>query len=178
MRSRYKITEKNGIYFVTSTIVEWMPVFTTQKYFDIVIQSLKFCKDQKGLKLSAFVILDNHFHLIVSGPELAATLSSLKKFTAKEIITQLKQDNKHWLLSQLAFYKKRNKTASDYQVWQEGVHPQLIINPEMLVQKTEYIHYNPVRHGLVYMPEHWRYSSSRNYSLGDHSVIQINELPI
>ena len=178
MRSRYKITEKNGIYFVTSTIVEWMPVFTIQKYFDIVIQSLRFCKNQKGLKLYAFVILDNHFHLIVSGPELSSTLASLKKFTAKEIIAQLEQDNRHWLLNQFAFYKKKSKTESNYQVWQEGIHPQLIINSEMLVQKIEYIHYNPVRLGLVDTPEHWRYSSSRNYSLNDYAVIQIDELPI
>jgi hypothetical protein len=31
MRSRYKITEKDGVYFVTSTIVEWIPVFTSKK---------------------------------------------------------------------------------------------------------------------------------------------------
>ncbi|NUO10371.1 MAG: transposase [Candidatus Brocadia sp.] len=178
MRSRYKIIQKEGIYFVTSTVVEWIPIFTTQKYFDIIIQSLKFCKDYKGLKLYAFVILDNHFHLVVSAPELSNTLTSLKKFTAKEIITQLGQDNRHRLLIQLAFYKKRYKTKSDYQVWQEGVHPELIMNNEMLFQKIEYIHYNPVKRGLVDMPEHWRYSSSRNYLANDHSIIQIDELPV
>ena len=176
MRSRYKIIQKEGIYFVTSTTVEWIPIFTTRKYFDIIIQSLKFCKKHKGLKLYAFVILDNHFHLIVSAPELSDTLASLKMFTAKEIVMQLKQDNKQWLLNQLAFYKKINKTKSDYQVWQEGVHPEWILNNEMLIQKAQYIHYNPVRRGLVEMSEHWLYSSSRNYLLNDHSVIQIDEM--
>ncbi|MBM4067104.1 MAG: transposase, partial [Planctomycetes bacterium] len=70
------------------------------------------------------------------------------------------------------------ETESDYQVWQEGIHPQLILNEEMLMQKIEYIHYNPVRHGLVDAPEHWRYSSSRNYLLNDHSVIPVDELPL
>jgi len=178
MRTRYKIIEKNGIYFITSTIVEWIPIFTSQKYCDIIIQSLKFCKEFKGLKLYAFVIMDNHFHLIASAPELSNTMASLKKFTAKEIITLLKQDNKEWLLSQLAFYKKRYKTESDYHVWQEGIHPQVILNPEILIQKIEYIHYNPVRRGLVDDPRHWRYSSFRNYSTNDHSLIRIDELPV
>ena len=142
------------------------------------MQSLKFCKETKGLRLYAFVIMDNHIHLIVKASELSGTMASFKKFTAKEIIGQLKHDNKQWLLGQLAFYKKKYKTESDYQVWQEGIHPQMILNEEMLMQKIEYIHYNPVRHGLVDAPEHWRYSSSRNYLLNDHSVIPIDELPL
>jgi len=56
------------------------------------------------------------------------------------------------------------------------VHPEWILNNEMLIQKAQYIHYNPVRRGLVEMPEHWLYSSSRNYLLNDHSVIQIDEM--
>lgn len=178
MKTRYKIIDKNGIYFITSTTVEWMPIFTSQKYFNIIIQSLKFCKETKRLKLYAFVIMDNHFHLIASAPELSNTMASLKKFIAREIIVLLKQDNKEWLLSQFAFYKKKHKTESDYQVWQESIHPQWILNNEMLIQKIEYIHYNPVRRGLVDAPEHWRYSSYRNYHLNDHSLIQIDELPI
>ncbi len=107
MKSRYKITEKNGVYFLTSTIVEWLPVFTSQAYFEIVTKSLKFCQQNKGLLLYAFVILDNHFHLIAAAPEMAATIASLKKFTAREIIALLQCEHKDWLLNQLAFYKKR-----------------------------------------------------------------------
>ena len=176
MRSRYKITLKEGIYFVTSTIVEWLPIFTSKKYFDIIIQSFHFCKDHKGLRLYAFVILDNNFHLVVFAPKLSETLSSLKKYSAHQIIEQLQKDNKDWLLNQLAYYKKRHKTKSTHQVWQEGFHPQLITHRDMLVQKIEYIHYNPVKRGLVDLPEHWRYSSARNYSNEDHSIIRIDKL--
>ncbi|MGR3176937.1 MAG: transposase [Candidatus Anammoxibacter sp.] len=89
MRTRYKIIDNEGIYFITSTIVEWIPVFTTQKYSDIIIQSIKYCKEHKGLKLYAYVILDNHFHLVASAPELSSVVASLKQFTAREIIAQL-----------------------------------------------------------------------------------------
>jgi len=51
MRTRYKITEKNGIYFIISTIVEWMTIFTSQKYCNVIVESIKFCKETKGLKL-------------------------------------------------------------------------------------------------------------------------------
>ena len=103
MRTRYKITQEDGIYFVTSTIIEWIPVFTSKVYFDIVIESVKFCRTNKGSKLYAFVILDNHFHIIISGENLSRILGALKGFTSRQIIERLKVDNKKWLLNQLAF---------------------------------------------------------------------------
>ena len=145
MRSRYKISEENGIYFVTSTITEGLPVFTSEKYFKIMVRSLHFCKENKGLKLHAYVILDNHFHLVASAPDLSKTMTSMKNYTAHEIIKQLKEDKKDWLLNQLAFYKKRHKKESTHQIWQEGYHPQVLIDENMLIQKIDYMHHNPVK---------------------------------
>lgn len=159
---------------MTSTIIEWLPIFTSDKYFDILINLLKYCIDQKSLKLYVYAILDNHFHLIVSAPKLAEVISSVKKYSAKMIIKQLKHDNKEWLLNQLTYRKKAYKMASNYQVWQEGAHPVLISSLDVFRQKAEYIHHNPVRRGLVDQPEHWRYSSARNYILDDHSIIKID----
>ena len=174
MRDRYKITEKDGVYFITSTIVQWLPVFTNSGYFEIITDSLRFCIKNKALKLYAYVILDNHFHLVVSSPQFSDTIAALKKFTARNIIEQLKHDNKEWLLNQFAFYKKSYKSESTYQIWQEGVHPVLISSTEMLTQKIEYIHHNPVRRGLVDLPEQWRFSSARIYIFNDHSIIEVN----
>ena len=178
MRSRYKISEENGFYFATSTITEWLPVFTSERYFEIIVSSLQFCIENKGLKLYAYVILDNHFHLVVSAPDLSKTMTSMKKFTAHEIIKQLKEDKKEWLLNQLAYYKKRHKKGSIHQVWQEGFHPQLLVTEEMLIQKINYLHKNPVKRGFVDSPEYWRFSSARNYLLNDHSIIEVEVLSV
>ena len=59
--------------------------------------------------------------------------------------------------------KLAHKTKSKYQFWQEGSHPQEVTNEEMLIQKIEYIHNNPVRREYVDDPKCWRYSSARNY---------------
>jgi putative transposase len=174
MRDRYTFLEKEGIHFITSTIVEWLPVFTHGSYFMIIVDSLRFCQMKMDLIIYAYVIMDNHFHLIASSPDLSKTMASLRKFTANQIIKQLDADNKRWLLNQLAYYKKNYKTDSDHQVWQEGVHPELIQSQEMFVQKAEYIHKNPVKRGLVDAPEQWRYSSARNYLFNDYSVIEVD----
>ena len=174
MRDRYKIYEQNGIHFLTSTINKWLPVFTSNTYFDIVINSLQSCIDNKEFQLYAYVILENHFHIIASSPHLSTTVASLRKYTARKIIEHLRKDNKTWLLNQFEFYKKRYKKKSQYQIWQEGIHPKLIQTKEMLFQKIEYIHYNPVLRGYVNVAEHWCYSSARNYLNDDHTILKVN----
>jgi putative transposase len=89
IRSRYRITLPELPHFVTSTVVEWLPVFTSSDYCDILVRSLLHCREHKGLKIYAWVILDNHFHAILAGPELARTIADLKKFSAHEVLRQL-----------------------------------------------------------------------------------------
>lgn len=140
---------------------------------DIVIASLTFCREQKRLRLHAYVILDNHLHLMVSSENLSQVIRDFKRHTAKEILAVARQDNKQWLLKQFEFFKGAHKGESQHQVWQEGFHPQAITGEEMLRQKLDYIHYNPVRLGLVDRPEDWRYSSARNY-FGQEGVLEID----
>ena len=51
---------------------------------------------------------------------------------------------------------------------------EVIRSEKWFFQKLNYIHNNPVKAGLVEMPEDWSYSSGRNYINGDHSVIKID----
>jgi putative transposase len=69
-------------------------------------------------------------------------------------------------------FKRSHKTESRYQVWEEGSHPQLIESEIMMRQKLDYIHQNPVKRGYVDQPEHWRYSSARNYA-GQEGLIEV-----
>ncbi len=163
MRSRYKIVENNSIYFMTSTIIEWIPVFTKKKYFDIIVQSLSYCRQKKSLKLFAYVVLDNHIHFIASADNLSQIVRDFKSYTAREIIKTAMSDNRKWVLNQFKYFKKKYKKDSEYQVWQEGFHPQIITSEEVLKQKVEYIHNNPVKNGVVEEAEHWIYSSAKNY---------------
>jgi REP element-mobilizing transposase RayT len=164
MRTRYRITDGNYPFFVTTTTVAWIPVFTRKPYLEVLINSLNFCRQHKGLKIFAYVIMDNHIHLVVSGEKLSDILKEFKSYTAREIVRLAGEENKIWLLNQLQFHKHENKMESLHQVWQEGFHPKQIYSEEVLRQKVEYLHYNPVRAGLVARAEDWFYSSARNYA--------------
>ncbi len=175
MRSRYKILNNEGLFFVTSTVVEWLPVFTNEKYFRIMTDSISFCRQNKGLKVMAYVILDNHFHMICKDDKLSDTMRSLKGFTADKIIECLKEEKKNWLLNQFSFYKKKHKSETNYQIWQESFHPQEILTDDILQQKVDYIHLNPVKRGYVTEPEHWKYSSAGYYTNGKIGPVIVDE---
>ena len=81
-----------------------------------------------------------------------------------KLSTCWKQQGASVLLKQLRLLKLPHKTNSTYQVWEEGSHPQQIGSDEMMLQKLEYIHDNPVKRGYVDQQVHWRYSSARNYA--------------
>ena len=76
------------------------------------------------------------------------------------------------LLEELRFFKLRHKADQTHQLWQESSHPQQIQNDEMMLQKLEYMHHNPLRRGYVDDPTHWRYSSARNYA-GMKGLIEV-----
>jgi REP element-mobilizing transposase RayT len=161
-RSRYKITDNTAPHFVTFTVLHWIPIFTNPATVNIIFNSLKFLQ-KEGLKINAFVILENHMHFILQSDNLSKDIQRLKSFTAKKIINFLQQKNIKTILEQLAFYKKSHKNQTHYQLWQEGCHPEIISTVGMMRQKIQYIHDNPVKRGYVDFSEHWRYSSYRNY---------------
>ena len=175
MRSRYTIGDPEATYFITCTVVEWIPIFTRKPYLDILIDSLQFCRQYKGLKIYAYVILDNHLHLVVAGNRLKDIIRDFKSYTAKRIISLLEEERKTWVLNQLQYYKKATKTESLYQIWQEGFHPKEIISEEMLEQKIDYLHNNPVRIGMVEEPEYWVYSSARDFA-GEEGILELDAL--
>jgi putative transposase len=166
MRSRYRVLELEQAHFITGTTVAWLPIFTTAARCDILVEAFEYCRRHKALKLYAWVILDTHFHAIVAAPILARVLADLKRHTARRIIEQLEAERCNWLLRQLREHRAPHKIESEHQVWQEGSHPQAVMSDEMMFQKLEYLHNNPVKRGLVASPEHWRYSSAHEWLPG------------
>ncbi|HEV2948760.1 MAG TPA: hypothetical protein VGX70_15405 [Gemmataceae bacterium] len=163
-RTRYRIFEDTQPHFLTSTIVGWLPVFTRPETVEIVLDSWRFLQQNQRLTLFGYVVLENHIHWIASAVDLSKEVANFKSYTARRIVDLLVEHRAETLLRQMRYHKKRHKIDQLYQLWQEGNHPQQIQNDEMMVQKLEYIHNNPVKRGYVDDPVHWRYSSARNYA--------------
>ncbi|WP_310441812.1 REP-associated tyrosine transposase [Sulfurimonas sp.] len=171
-RSRYEICEPTHPHFVTCTILHWIPIFTRVETTNIIFESLKYLQETDNLKLYAYVILENHLHLVVSSDDIGKSMRKFKAHTAKEILKLLQDKDVKTILEQLAFYKKAHKKETTYQLWQEGIQPKLIKDDKMMIERINYIHQNPVKRGYVDEAKFWRYSSARDYE-GVNGLIDV-----
>lgn len=176
MSTGYKIEEKEGAHYLTFQIVGWVDIFTNQVYRDVVIESLKYCQQNKGLNLFAYVIMSNHIHLLAQSEirDLSGFIRDFKNFTGKQFLQLMEErteSRKEWMKMVFGYHGK-NKPKQTYQIWTHENHAEHIYSQKFIEQKITYIHNNPVRAGIVEKPEYYLYSSARNYADLD-SVIDI-----
>ena len=84
------------MHFVTFTVHQWADVFTRSIYVDILLDNLTYCQKHKGLKIYAWVIMNNHCNLIINADNnnLSDIIRDLKKFTSKAIFKAIEKNDK------------------------------------------------------------------------------------
>ena len=159
------------LYFTTTTVIDWMDVFTRPQYKHIVVESLGYCQENKGLDIYAWVLMTNHLHMIVGirgENTIGDLLRDFKKFTSKKIVKAI-QDNqqesrKNWMMNRFWFRGANDKKITNYRFWLEDNHVEQLYSYDFYKQKLDYIHLNPVRQEIVQDPSDYLYSSARNYA--------------
>ena len=174
---RYLISDQHATYFLTCTVIHWIDLFTRQVYRDIVVDSLNFCIKEKHVNIYSWVIMSNHMHLIanVDPPgRMSDFLRDMKKFSSKKCalhIASTTESRRDWLLDKFAFEARRTGRADKYKIWTDSNHA-IDLTHLPIMQKINYIHENPVKAGLVEYPEHYLYSSARDYA-GQKGLVDV-----
>lgn len=121
-KSRYKITKPKSPHFMTCTVLHWIPVFTRPETVVILLNALQFLL-QDGMKIYAYVILENHMHLIAQSRQLDKDIARFKSYTDKKLINYLDKKNVTTILEQLAsaFPRRSVGTRKNMLPWSEGV---------------------------------------------------------
>ncbi len=180
MSEKYKVGESAIPHFMTITVIDWVDLFTRQEFRDILIESLKYCIENRGLSLNAYCIMSNHIHLIASSQnsDLNFIIRDFKKHTSKQLITAINKTNesrKVWLLKKFKFAADRVKRGRNYKIWKDGFHPVELNTNMMLEERLDYVHNNPVDAGIVWSPEDYVYSSASNYQ-GKETILKVEFL--
>src|SRR5262245_28411136 len=123
MRDRWRFFEGRYPYFLTCTIVGWLPVFTRMAAVQIVADSWKYLQEKRGAAILGYVIMENHLHWIAKLPAPGTDVGDFKSFTARKIIDLLIDKGERDLLGQLEHHKDPRRIDRQYQLWQEGSHP-------------------------------------------------------
>ena len=143
--SNYKrIYIPGGTYFFTLVTYRRKPVFAEKSNIAALRHAMQKVQIAKRFHIDAIVILPDHLHSIWRLPENDVDYSGrwreIKKATSREI-------------------NGRSNRANERPVWQRRFWEHLIQDEEDWRRHMDYIHYNPVKHGLVTRPADWRWSS-------------------
>lgn len=165
---RYQIVEGIGLYFVTFTVVEWLPVFVSESACKIISESFNFCTRNKSLRVQSYVIMPTHLHAILfdqdfNSERLKRTLNSFRKFTGRQSVDHCMEHSPRCFIETL---KKNAGEDRQHRFWQPTQHPEGITSEKYWKQKTDYLHWDSCRAGLVHAPEDWRFSSASFWLTG------------
>ncbi len=167
MSERRKANVEGALYFITITVVGWIDVFTRKELADEMVKQMAWSQQNKGLKLFAYVIMPSHLHFVAfrdGGGLMSDLLRDLKSYSAKcllKLVEELPNESRReWLLHMFQFYAKYQSQNEKYMFWQKTSHPTELWSPQVIEQKINYIHNNPVVAGIVTEPEHYWLSSA------------------
>jgi REP-associated tyrosine transposase len=107
---------------------------------------------------------------VARNENLSDILRDFKKFTSKQIIAAIEKNKyesrKEWMLRIFLEQGSKNSRNKICQFWRQNNQPQELYSPKFFFQKLNYIHNNPVIAGIVEKPEHYLYSSAKDYFEG------------
>ncbi len=181
MSRNYKFHNKEGLYFVSFATVNWVDVFVRQVYFNVLVESIIYCRANKGMQLYAYCFMPSHVHLIFrsANGNPAELIRDFKRYTSRKMIKTIKNNSqesrREWLLKKFEEAAIAKSNVSKYQFWQHHNKPIELWSEKVIKQKMEYIHNNPIQSGFVTEPIQWKYSSARNFQ-DDHTILRIDEV--
>ena len=132
--------------------------------------------------LHGYVIMPTHIHLLIRseiGENIRRFMQNLLKNASKRIIENTESflelpEYSARAKQLLNVFSRHANPPAHYAVWKEKARGIPIYTDDILKEKLDYIHSNPVKAGLVAVPEDYGWSSFRNYYLDDHSVLEID----
>lgn len=137
----------NSTVFITQVVNQRAPIFDNPIYVELLLQTLRNVKGIHPFSMVGYVFLPDHFHIMMrptGNSNFSQIMHSLKRNFTLE-------------------YKKITDISSKVKFWQKGFWDHLIRDDIDFERHLDYIHYNPVRHGLITIPEAWPYSSYQHW---------------
>ncbi|MFQ3675319.1 MAG: transposase [Endomicrobiia bacterium] len=137
--------EQGTIYFITSVTKDRLPIFKDKFSAQFLVSCISYHKFVLEFNLFGYVIMPEHFHILIQPS---------KKYNLSEILRFIKGN----------FARKYNEFKNQKcEVWQRGFYDIAMRDSKDVFRWLEYMHYNPVKKGLVETPEKYEFSSWWQY---------------
>jgi putative transposase len=121
------------------------------------------------MQIFAWCIMPSHVHLVFKSTiqPPADLLRDFKSYTSKQIAKLIadsgQESRRDWLINSFKKAATGKLNNKNYQFWQQHNQPIILWSMEVIKQKIDYIHDNPVEAGFVDEQQHYLHSSARDY---------------
>jgi len=168
--------EETGVnYYCTFTNYKWLKLFEITLFYDCIYKWFDILQ-KESIVLTGYVIMPNHLHCILFLPQGSKTIDKVigngKRFMAYDIVSRLSVMGKYDLLKLMeqGVSEKEKAKKHRHKVFQPSFDAEPCYTYDFFQQKLNYIHHNPVKAGLVALPEDYIHSSARYYLTGEQGI--------
>ena len=182
MPVKQNIPFSEGIFSITFTCTNWLPLIEKVNGFDIVYNWFDHLKS-KGHYIIGYVIMPNHVHAVIGFRKTFQSINTIigngKRFMAYEIIKRLEDKNETDLLDQLSssVETERKKRKKKHDVWEMSFDWKICETARFITQKLDYIHANPCKGkwNLCETPADYVHSSAKFYLDCEQGVYEVTD---
>lgn len=142
-----RVEYEGAVYHVTARGNERGKIFFSKRDYEKFKEYIAAAKEKYGFILHAYVLMTNHYHLIIETPE-----KNLSKIM-------------HYINSSYTTYTNVKRKRSGH-LFQGRYKAILVDKDHYLLELSRYLHLNPVRANMALTPEEYPHSSYRSYVTG------------
>lgn len=151
-----RVFSSGGTYFFTLVAYKRRALFTKPEAVEMLRQAFRYTMRRNPFTIVASVILPEHMHFIWTLPSESSDYSTRWRLIKSHF-------TRHWCPAGMVSERASRVRKDEKDVWQPRFWEHLIRDEVDLSRHVEYVHYNPVKHGLVKSAGEWEYSSFRKY---------------
>jgi len=154
------VSKNTPFYFITTVTHDRLPIFRTDVLKKVMCEALDAARESAGFLIFGYAIMPDHYHIVTDSKlTQSETLRYLNGVSANRIVKYLKENGHEESLKKLRTAEKDR--GYKHSVWEHHSNTFEIKTEPVLMQKINYIHFNPVEDGLAETPAGYLYSSAR-----------------
>jgi putative transposase len=155
-----------GLFFLTTTVVGWTPVFARPDLAETVLHQFAETSREFQAAVIAYALMPSHLHALVGLDRASILKDYMQAFKSLSSRTLKEMD--------ITRFHERLQVNGRFALWRRGFDDLLIYSSKQFKLKTDYIHNNPVKGGLVVDAVEYPYSSLRDWLGTGRGIVPID----
>ncbi|MGH9781189.1 MAG: REP-associated tyrosine transposase [Candidatus Acidiferrales bacterium] len=153
------------LHFITCSCYRRLPFFASERRRHIFLKLLREVRDRCDFVLLGYVVMPEHIHLLISEPVIG-TPSLVMQVLKQRVSRTLRQRRRNTSSPNQMRLWNNESPSKHLRFWQRRFYDFNVWSSHKKNEKLNYMHFNPVRRGLVDHPKSWLWSSYRFYLIG------------